>query len=74
MDLSEWDMRLELLRLQQGSVLWDDASTEDAILHAEMTEDLYERLKARLLSHRARPDMRGVYTQSDMARFLSYIL
>lgn len=74
MELSEWDMRVELLRLQEGSVLWDDAPTEDAILYSEMTEDLYERLKARLLAHRARPDMRGVYSQTDMARFLSYVL
>ena len=74
MQLSEWDMRVELLRLQEGSVLWDDAPTEDAILHSEMTEDLYERIKARLLTHRARPDMRGVYSQTDMARFLSYVL
>lgn len=74
MELSEWDMRADLLHLQECSVLWDDQRTEDQILYSEMTLELYERIRAKLLTHRARPDMRGVYSQTDMANFLAYTL
>lgn len=71
---NEWDMRTDLLRLQERSVLWDDERTEDLILHAEMTQDLYEQIRSKLITHRARPDMRGVYSQTEMASFLAYVL
>jgi hypothetical protein len=74
MEISEWDMRTDLLRLQERSVLWDDQRMEDTILHAEMTPELYEQTRSKLLTNRARPDMRGVYSQTDMANFLIYVL
>lgn len=73
-ELNEWDMRTDLLRLQECSVLWDDERTEDLILHAEMTQDRYEQIRLKLITHRARPDMRGVYSQTEMASFLAYVL
>jgi len=62
--------RVRLEQLLQHTVLWDDEATLDAILYGPMDEQDYRRLNLILITNLDRPDSRGVYSQTDMARFI----
>ena len=62
--------RVRLESLMQCTVLWDDEATLDAIMYGPMDDQTYHHLNLRLLAHLDRPDSRGRWTQTQMAKFI----
>ena len=62
--------RIKLLNMQAASDLWDDQETETAILWGPMDNDSYTWHLMRLTQAQARPDARGYWSQTDMARWM----
>jgi hypothetical protein len=62
--------RVRLESLMQCTVLWDDEATLDAIMYGPMDDQTYHHLNLRLIAHLDRPDSRGRWTQTQMARFI----
>lgn len=62
--------RVRLESLMQCTVLWDDEATLDAIMYGPMDDQTYHHLKLRLIAHLDRPDSRGRWTQTQMARWM----
>lgn len=62
--------RVRLESLMQCTVLWDDEATLDAIMYGPMDDQTYYHLNLRLIAHLDRPDSRGRWTQTQMARWM----
>jgi hypothetical protein len=62
--------RVKLLNMQASSDLWDDNETESAIMYGPMDDDNYTHHVIRLTQAQSRPDARGVWSQTDMARWM----
>jgi len=62
--------RVRLESLMQCTVLWDDEATLDAIMYGPMDDQTYHHLNLRLIAHLDRPDSRGRWTQTQMAKFI----
>lgn len=62
--------RIKLLNMQASSDLWDDQETENALLYGPMDNDSYTWHVIRLTQAQARPDSRGYWSQTEMARWM----
>ena len=62
--------RIKLLNMQAASDLWDDQETESAILWGPMDDDSYTWHLMRLTQAQSRPDARGYWSQTEMARWM----
>ena len=62
--------RVRLESLMHCTVLWDDQATLDAIMYGPMDDQAYHHLNLRLIAHLDRPDSRGRWTQTQMAKFI----
>jgi hypothetical protein len=62
--------RAYLLQLQANTDLWSDSELEDRILYGPMDNDNYTAVCIKLHQALSRPDSRGRWTQTQMARFI----
>ena len=62
--------RAYLLQLQAASDLWNDTELEDRIMYGPMDNDNYTAVYIKLHQALSRPDSRGRWTQSEMARWM----
>ncbi len=62
--------RAYLLQLQASSDLWNDSELEDRILYGPMDNDNYTAVYIKLHQALSRPDTRGRWTQTQMARWM----
>lgn len=62
--------RAYLLQLQAATDLWSDSELEDRILYGPMDNDNYTAVYIKLHQALSRPDSRGRWTQTQMAKFI----
>lgn len=62
--------RAYLLQLQANTDLWSDSELEDRILYGPMDNDNYTEVYIKLHQALSRPDSRGRWTQTQMARWM----